>query len=255
MAIRIDLLPRYVGLRRWFKRILVACISLVGTFAAVLFVLYYREQLRLQTLKENRDAYQTIAQKADAAKAEKEKAIKEAQPFQDTVNFFVDAGRTGPERAALLDTVHRYIYRGAVISQMDMSDGQTIKFTAMVRTPDEYANFLNNLRRGTAPVGILFADLPAGSGIAGWPKKTLTPAGQEGQQPAQQPAAGAQGEAGAPAGGSVSYIVFPNTINASGKLREPVTIPAPPGETAAPAGDQPGAPPGGPPGGPPPPGP
>lgn len=242
MAIRIDLLPRYVGLRRWFKRILLICLSLVGAFAAVLFVLYYREQLRLQTLEKNRDAYQVIAQSADQARQEKEKAEKDAQPFQDTVNFFVDAGRTGPERAALLDTVHRYVYRGAVISLLDLSDGQTIKFTAMVRTPDEYANFLNNLRRGTAPVGILFADLPAGSGIAGWPNKTLAQGeGGQPQQPQQPAAGGAAGEAGST--GAVNYIVFPNTINASGKLREPVKIPTAPGETAAaPAEGQPGAP-------------
>ena len=105
MAIRIDLLPRYVVLRRWFKRILLACLSLVSAFAAILFVLYYREQLRLQTLKVNRDAYEKIAKEAERAQSAAKSKEDEAKPFQDNVNFFVDAGRTGPERAALLDTV------------------------------------------------------------------------------------------------------------------------------------------------------
>jgi hypothetical protein len=239
MAIRIDLLPRYVGLRRWFKRILLACVALVGAFAAILFILFYREQLRLQTLKQNRDAYQKVATMADNAQAAAKKATDEAQPLQDTVNFFVDAGRTGPERAALLDTVHRYIYTGAVISVLDISDGQTVKFTTMVKTPDEYANFLNNLRRGTAPAGILFADLPSGAGIPGYGNAATT--GQIGQPAAQAtPAPGAEGAA---PGLSVPYVVFPLTINASGKQREAVVIPTEPGAAAAaPAAGQPGAP-------------
>jgi hypothetical protein len=240
MAIRIDLLPRYVGLRRWFKRLLVACLSLVGAFAAVLFVLYYREQLRLQTLKENRDAYQKVATMADDAQSAAKKATSEAQPFQDTVNFFVNAGRTGPERAALLDTIHRYIYTGAVISSLDISDGQTVKFTAMVKTPDEYANFLNNLRRGTAPAGILFTDLPAGTGIPGY-NSGATTTGQNGQTAAQPTPTG--GATGGTAPQSVPYVVFPLTINASGKLLNPVVVPTEPGAAApAPTEGQPGAP-------------
>lgn len=242
MAIRIDLLPRYVGLRRWFKRILLACLSLVGVFAVVLFALYYREQLRLETLKENRDAYEKIAKEAEAAADEAKKKEAEAKPLQDNVNFFVDAGRTGPERAALLDTVHRYVYNGAVISLIDLSDGQTLKFTAAVKTPDEYANFLNNLRRGTAPVGILFADLPSGAGILGYPSQSgASQAGQPGQ-PGQQPAPGQPGQAAGAPTLSVGYQVFPNVINAAGKLREAVVIPIAPGETAAPAAGAEGQP-------------
>jgi hypothetical protein len=234
-----------VGLRRWFKRILLACLSLVGVFAVVLFALYYREQLRLQTLKQNRDAYEAIAKRAEDTATEATKLETDAKPFQDNVNFFVDAGRTGPERAALLDTVHRYVYNGAVISLIDLSDGQNLKFTASVKTPDEYANFLNNLRRGTAPVGILFADLPSGAGILGYPNQSGANATTQNGQPGQpaQPAAG--GQAGAGVGTpalSVGYQVFPNTINAAGKLREPVVIPLAPGETAAAATGAPGQP-------------
>jgi hypothetical protein len=242
MAIRIDLLPRYVGLRRWFKRLLVACLSLVGVFAAVLFVLYYRDQLRLDTLKTNRDAFQKVATLADTAQAAADKATNDAKPFQDTVNFFVNAGRTGPERASLLDIVHRYIYTGAVINSLDISDGQNAKFTAMVKTPDEYANFLNNLRRGTAPAGILFTDLPAGAGIPGYNNGLTTTA--QGGQPTAQAAPAQAGAAAEATAQSVPYIVFPLTINANGKLLNPIVVPAEPGAApVAPDAGQPGAPP------------
>jgi hypothetical protein len=243
MAIRIDLLPRYVGLRRLQRYLLLGSVTAVIAFAAILSALYYREYLRLQTLKENRDAYEKIAKAAEDAQKEAETKTAEAKPFQDNVNFFVDASRTGAERAALLDTIHRYIYQGAVISLVDLSDGQNLKFTAAVKTPDEYANFLNNLRRGTAPVGILFADLPSGAGILGYPNQSGTnaPAGQNGQpaQPAQP---------GQPANTtptlSVGFQVYPNTINAAGKLREPIVIPIAPGEAApAPAAGPNGPPP------------
>lgn len=242
MGIRIDLLPRYVGLKRWFKRILLACLSLVGVFAAVLFLLYYREQLRLQTLMANRDAVKTVATAADAAGKAAEAKKSEAKPFQDTVNFFVDAGRTGPERAALLDVVHRYIYDRAVISAVDLSDGQNIKFTATVKTPDDYANFLNNLRRGTAPAGILFADLPALGGMQGYPNDEVGAVAAVPGQPAP-PVAGAPGTPVALDNSSVKFQVYHNSITAQGKLREAITVPIAPGETAAPAaGGQPGQP-------------
>jgi hypothetical protein len=242
MGIRIDLLPRYVGLKRWFKRILLACLSLVGIFAAVLFLLFYREQLRLQTLTTNRDEIKKVADAAAAAASAAEAAKTTAKPFQDTVNFFVDAGRTGAERAALLDVVHRYLYSGAVISSLDLSDGQNIKFTATLKTPDEYANFLNNLRRGTAPAGILFADLPSGAGILGYPNDEVGKETPAAGQPAAAP--GAPGAAGAAANvSSVKYWVYHNNITAQGKLREPVTVPTAPGEAATPAAGAPGAPP------------
>lgn len=227
MAIRIDLLPRYVGLRRWFKRVLLACVCSVGVLATVLFAVYYSEQLQLQTIQENRDAYERVAKLADEETAKKEQFVKEAQPMRDTVAFFIDAGRTGPERAALVDIVQRYIYRNAVISLLDMSDGQNVKLTAVVRSPDEYANLLNILRRGTLPTGIAFRNLPSGAGIKGGTG--------DGVVKSEAPAEGDIQT-------SLRYYAFNNTITLQGAMRDPMVVPLAPGETAPAAGAAPGAP-------------
>jgi hypothetical protein len=247
MAIRIDLLPGYVGLKRWFKRIAAGCALLVAVFAAALYLLYYKEQLALQTLQTNRDNIKKYADMADAAKAAADAATTKAKPLQDAVNFMVDAGRTGSERAALLDLVRRYVYANAVVGAIDLSDGQTAKMTVLVRNPDEYARFLLNLRRGATPTGVLFADLPTGSGINGWPSVSGGASGgggggAGGGVPAPGGAPG--GEVG---GGQASnnkdndpnvlmQKIFNNKIDVSAKLREPVVIPTPPGAAAAPAG-------------------
>ena len=237
MAIRIDLLPRYVGLRRWFKRVLLACISLVGVLAVVLFAFYYSEQLQLQTLQENRDAFEKVAKLAEEETKKKEQFVKDAQPLRDTVSFFVDAGRTGPERAALVDIIQRYIYRGAVISLLDLSDGQNVKLSAMVRTPDEYANLLNVLRRGTVPTGIAFKNLPSGAGIKGWPGTSGGATQAGGQQAAAQPGTG-----GATDTTSLGYQIFPNSITLQGAMRDPIVVPVPPGDVPV-VTNAPGAPP------------
>lgn len=244
MAIRIDLLPGYVGLRRWFKRILAACLFAVVAFAAILFLLYYNEQLRLQTLLANRNNIESFAKQAEAAEAAAAAAEGQAKPMQDAVNFFVDAGRTGAERAALLDLLHRYVYAGSVVGAIDLSDGQTAKMTAMVRTPDDYARFLLNLRRGTVPTGVLFSELPSGSGIMGWPNKSGRAGGQGAGAAAGAPAVPGGQVGGAAAGTAITYQVFPNSITASAKLREPIVIPSPPGEAAAGGAGAPGAAPG-----------
>ena len=176
MAIRIDLLPKYVAMRRWFKRILAVCLMLVSTFAAVLFVIYYREQLLLQTLKTNLANVRVLADKADAAQKAADASTSDSLPLQSNVNFLVDAGRSGTERAALLDLIRRYVYNGAVIGTVDISDGRVAKFSGMVRNPDDYARFLLNLRRGTVPVGILFSKPADGGGIQGWPNSSGTTA-------------------------------------------------------------------------------
>jgi len=247
MAIRIDLLPRYVALRRWFKRILAVCLMLISAFAAILFLIYYREQLRLATLKTNIANVKVFADKTDAAEAAAATATAEAQPLQSTVNFLVDAGRTGSERAALLDLIRRYVYNGAVVGSLDISDGKTAVFSGMVRTPDDYARFLLNLRRGTAPAGILFAKLPEGSGILGWPNRsgTTATAGAPGQPAPAAPApAPGQPQTGVVPLDAVRYQIFPNNINAKAELREPIVVPIPPGEAApAPAPGGPNPPP------------
>jgi hypothetical protein len=259
MAIRIDLLPGYVGLKRWFKRIAAVCALLIVGFAAVLYLLFYKEQLELQTLQTNRDNIKRYADMADSAAKAATAATTKAKPLQDAVAFMVDAGRTGAERAALLDLVRRYVYVNAVVGAIDLSDGQNAKMTVLVKNPDEYSRFLLNLRRGATPTGVLFADLPSGSGITGWPNVSGGGGSGTGGGGAA-PAAG--GEAGAPGGGTqagnkatdqntLMQKIYNNKIDVSAKLREPVVIPVPPGAAAAPAGGAggpgaPGAPPGAP---------
>ena len=233
MAIRIDLLPGYVGLRRWFKRILVACVALVGLFAVVLSLLYYRDQLVLQTLKTNRQNIETFAKQTEAADDARDKAIAEAKPMQDAVNFFVDAGRTGSERASLLYLIRRYIYADAELRLLDLSDGQNVVMEAKVASPDKYANFLMRLRNGTVPTGVLFKDLPSGAGIKGYPAKPDGNAQQAGAPDMVPTAAGAPGAvAQNNAVGVIRYRNLPNSISIKAALNEPVVIPAPPGGAA-----------------------
>ena len=262
MAIRIDLLPGYVGLKRWFKRIAAVCALLVVVFAVVLYGLYYKEQLTLSKLETDRDNIRQYAQDADKATAAAAAAVKDAKPMQDAVNFLVDAGRTGAERAALLDLVRRYVYANAVVGSIDLSDGQNAKMVVLVKNPDEYARFLLNLRRGTVPVGVLFAQEPVGAGIEGWPNISGGGGGAGGgAAPGPGGPAGGGGQTGNDDDNDLNKLmqqIYRNKIDVSAKLREPVVIPVPPGATAAPAGGAggpgvpggpggPGAPPGAPP--------
>lgn len=231
MAIRINLLPAYVGLERWFKRILAACVLLVGVFAIVLYMFYHRDQLRLQTLETNRANIEPIAQKTEAAERAKAAAEAEAKPMQDAITFLVDAGRTGAERAALLDLFHRYIYAGSVVSSLDLSDGTNAKIKAMVRTPDDYARFLMTLRQGAVPDGVLFEGLPTAQGIAGWPTKT-----QADGSPEATPVSDTEQQTDSGQSAPVDvlrYETFPNSVQAEGKLSAPIVIPQPGGTSAA----------------------
>jgi len=233
MAIQIDLLPKYVGYRRWFKRLLVVSFLLVGLTAAILYALYFQGQEALETLKTNQATMEARAQLTTAAQGAAKAATDAAGPIQGAVNFFVDAGKTGPERAALLDLLRRYIYDGAVVSTIDISDGQNVSITCTVRNPDEYARFLLNLRRATAPDGPLFDTLPGGQGIPGF--------GNEKAATGQAPQTPANAQPGAATGGAnpTQPIVFPYTINVKAKLKNPIVIPVEPG--GAPPAKTPGA--------------
>lgn len=246
MAIRIDLLPGYVGLRRWFKRILVGCVALIGVFAAILFLLYYRDQLALQTLKTDRQNIEQFAQKTEAAEEAKKKADAEAKPMLDAVTFFVDAGRSGSERAALLYLIHRYIYADAELKLLDLSDGQNAKMEANVESPDKYANFLMRLRNGTVPTGVLFKNLPAGAGIKGYPDRSGgNNQNAQGGAAAPTPTAGGEPDMQNPNAdfGMIRYRNLPNSISINAALNEPVVVPVPAGGApAAQAGANPGDP-------------
>lgn len=215
MAIKIDLLPGYVGLRRWFKRVLLACLAVVGLVAGILYLLYYRDQQRLLALQadlENIKRVEAMTLAADTAKAAAE---SQGAPIKLVVDFLADSGKTGPERAALIDLTRRYVYERAVVSSIDLSDGATVRLTAAVESPDDYARFLLALRKGSAQEqGPLFANPPTANGVPGFPEG----------RPIPPPT-------------TVSYVPqplsFPISANATGPLKNPVVVPAEPGTAAA----------------------
>jgi hypothetical protein len=233
MAIKIDLLPAYVGLRRWFKRALIASAALVAAIGAILFLLHYKGQQQLAKLNQELQGVETNARATEAAETAKTAAETAAAPLQAFSDFVVAAGKTGAERAALLDMVRRYIYGGAVVSAIDISNGQTVRLSATMTTPDDYARFLLNLRRGSASNGgPLFAAEPRtnsvrSTGVPGGPTRAFVAPGP---------------------GPTARTIQFPLQISAEGTLKDPVVVPT---ETGAGGSAAPGGGPGGPPGGPP----
>jgi len=232
MTIKIDLLPAYVGMRRWLKRFIAFCVSLVAVVGGVLFVLYYQGEQKLTKIKTDLANIEPIAKQKEDADTAKAAATTESGPYTATVNFIVDAGQTGPARAALIDMIRRWIYNGALVSSIDISDGATMKMALALNNPDEYAQFLGILRKASVSSGgPLFSDLPSASGIPGFSAST----------PVAQPVAGP---------GSLNLApppppTFPLSISAQGTLKNPP--PSPP-ETVGPGAPAAGAPvpPGGP---------
>jgi hypothetical protein len=223
MAIKIDLLPGYVGLRRVFRNLLLGAAVLIGSVAAVLFLVYYKNQQELTAIATSLENVQSNANATKAAEGATATATSEAAPYEAVVKFMVAAGQTGPERAALLDLVSRQIYGGAVVSAIDLSDGQTARLNATVGTPEDYAQLLLELRRGSATNGgSVFAADPrtnqvVPSGIPGFPAA-----------PFRIPEPGAEPE----------LIRFPLPVSITATLLNKVVLPGEPtGAAAAPAVD------------------
>jgi len=196
MSIKIDLLPGYVGLRRWFRRSLWISAALLSSVATVLFVLWYKDKQNLEKVNIEYENMAANEQAAIAAKAAAEVARGEAVPIDTAVKFFVEAGQTGVKRAAMLDLVSRYVLGpgrgsytnpdnyGAVVTSIDLSDGQSLKMQATVSSIETYQSFLLNMRLGSAtypfPYGTLFPADPRsnnvvpGSGPPGYSSKIET---------------------------------------------------------------------------------
>jgi hypothetical protein len=239
MSIKIDLLPGYINLQRWFKNwLLIASLALLLT-GTTLYLLYHQGQETLRVTRENQESVETNAARAEKTEADKAAAETAAAPIETNVQFLVDAGKTGAERAALMDLVRRYVYAGAVVSSLDMSDGQNVTINATVRDPEEYLRFVYKLREGSATYnGPLFAANPrtqsvVPSGIPGGPNLLFS-------DPVSAP--------GEPA----RAYQYPLNITATGALRYPVTVPSEGGAAAGaaaggatPGGAPPGAIPGG----------
>lgn len=224
MAIKIDLLPGYVGLRRVRKGLSWGAAALVGATAGVLFLVYYKGQQQLDVLQENLGNVEANAKAAEAAAAAATEADKAAAPVTTLVEFITAASRTGAERASLLDLTSRYIYSGATINEINLSEASTGKITikAQVKSPEDYKAFLLNLRLGSkSNNGLLFAEdaktnMVVPSGIPGFPNNTAFVPPTPGEQPIP--------------------ITFPLGVEIAGVLLNPVKLPVEPGATAPAAG-------------------
>ena len=228
MAIKIDLLPATVGLRRNLNRTLLLSACVLGLSLGALMLVYDAKQKELATAQEDQQTFEAVAAKTTAEIAKKTQADSDAKAVTDTVGFMLAAGKTGPQRAALVNQVRQYIYEGTVVTGIDVSDGQNAKINATVKNPDEYATFLLNLRRASfVNGGPLFEVLPRAGGVKGFNNGAVEfvppPA------PTDQPV----------------VIVYPLKIAAEGKLKYPVVLPPDPVGAAPAAGGQPGAPPAG----------
>ena len=227
MAIKIDLLPGHVKQRRNLQLAIAAsalALVLVGTGLAMALD---AKQKDLVTANQDLAVVTEISAKTDAAQAVQTAADAAAKPVSDTVDFMLIAGKSGPQRAALLNQVRQYVYIDTVVQTIDVSDGQNAIVEATVKNPTQYAQFLFNLRRAGPPVagetttdaGPLFASAPKGVGPLGFNNGAVPfvpPA-----LPLDQPV----------------VIVYPLKVKASGPLKYPVpTIPDPVGETAGAAG-------------------
>ena len=171
MAIKIDLLPEYVKLKKDLIRISSACVVVIGCFYAGLSLAYEKDQLELRTIQTNDDTYKVLAAQAAQHNQAATDAQSQAAPMQNVIDFVYAASKTGPTRAAMISLVRSYIYDGALVGTIDMSDGKMVYIGAKVKNSDEYAKFLETLRRG-ADKNVLYGLPPSASGIAGFPAGT-----------------------------------------------------------------------------------
>jgi hypothetical protein len=231
MPVRINLLPKYVLLKKYFQWALIACVGGSIIWILALALIYANTQVEIKTLQASTENVEPNAQAAEAAQAAKKKADDAKAPIDADVKFILAASQTGAERSSLLDQFSNYVYHGpnSVISEIDLSDGKTAVIQGMVKSPDDYARFITTLRQGTAPVGTLFAKLPVGTnGVPGYPKlKSETTTNNDNKSNTQ-----------------LTMVVFPLTAEVKGDLLNPITVPTAPGAaTPAASAGAPGMPP------------
>lgn len=245
MSIKIDLMPRYVALERRFRTFMAGAFALLVGTAATLSLVYLRGQGNLARVKEQLADATEVAKMTTDAQSALATAESAAATKQGYVQFIVNASQTGSQRAALLDLVRRYISPDAVVSQIDMSDGQNAKITATLKSPNDYARFLLSLRQGSATRGgQLFAEDPRSFAVV--PQNALP--GNGFTQPFTTP----------PRTTVPQIVTYPITMTVVGKLKDNIVVPVDPGSApvaavggppgrGGPTGAQ-GGPPSGPPG-------
>lgn len=218
MPVRINLLPKYVLLKKYFQWALMACVGGSLLWVLVLALIYANTQVELRTLEASIENVDTNAKATEASQSSKQRADGAKSSIDADVQFILAASQTGAERSSLLAQFSHYIYPGSVVSQIDVSDGKTAVIQAMVRTPDDYARFITSLRQGAAPTGTIFSNLPVGTnGVPGYPKmKSDTTTTGDTNNSTQ-----------------LTMVVFPLTAEAKGDLLNPVTVPVAPGGAPA----------------------
>jgi hypothetical protein len=191
MAIQIDLLPGYVGLRRILKWSLGIAVVLVSITGAVLYVLYDAKLKQVQTAQADVETWKPVAAEAERIAGEAKSKSDSLASIRDTVTFFGAAAQTGPRRAITIDMIKNYIMNDTLVASIDIPDGKTVTMVAAVRSTDDYGRMLLNLRKGAStptndpPVSnvelpYIWANLPSASGVPGYPIPepaipTLTP--------------------------------------------------------------------------------
>ncbi len=217
MAIKIDLLPGYVGLTKTFHRVIAGAVVGLALWTGGLILVYNSKKLELATATKNQEVVEGIAKLTVAAQTARDDAIGKAAGYDAANSFMLAACKTGAERAALLNLITKYITRNSVVKSIDVSDGRNVTIVATVTTPDEYMQFLLNLRKAN---GVLFAGDPrfTTSGVGGY---------GNGAAPLVVP----QRDPGSPP----VLFNYPITLTAQGVLLYPLTSPNDPSGGAAPA--------------------
>ena len=226
MSIKIDLLPGHVKQRRNLQLAImtsVLALALVGTGLAMALNVKQKE---LATTKENVGVFTAVATKTTDAETAKSTAEATMKPISDTVAFMLASSKSGPQRAALLNQVRQYIYVDTVVNSIDLSDGKTVNIEGSVKNPDQFAQFLFNLRRAGPPpagssttdVGPLFASAPKVEGVGGFNNGAavfVPPAA-----PTDQPV----------------IVIYPVPVKATGPLKYPIPVIPDPSLAAGAAG-------------------
>ncbi len=218
MAIKIDLLPSYVKWRKRLKYTIATAIVGLSLWTGGLLLFLHSKQLELETAKTNSEAIKLVAGKAKSADDATTAATNAAASYNAANNFMLASCKTGSERAALLNLITKYIDENSVVKTIDISDGKNVTIIATVTTPDEYAQFLLNLRKAT---GVVFAGDPR-----------LTTSGVGGFGNGAQTLVVPQPDPGSPP----VLVNYPITLTAQGALLNTIVLPIDPVAPAASAG-------------------
>ena len=175
MAIKIDLLPKYVGLRRALKWWLLISFVAVTAIGSGLYLLYFQKKQIAVATAADLEMWKPRAALATSVATEATNKEGSLGSMQATVQFFADATQTGPRRAAAVDLIRRYVMPDALVSSIDISDGKSVSIIASVADSDDYSRLLLNLRQGTLntkpapPLPYVWKTTPTASGFPGYP--------------------------------------------------------------------------------------